>query len=606
MDRNYTNTTQDKNSAHHRVDSKSAPAETAQASMRKLSTSFNGALVPTASALLYIGYLGSGVVSTIYWSGWIAAALIILCSQWQFHNRFIAHYNCTPQKKIVLVAGVQFVASIGFGLSLFFLPLLEPPLQIAQALLLAAIGRNVITSASDYWPFILIHIFTLVLPLLALGVFYLATSPAVQYVLFIGVIIYLVGQINILHRKTFATDNLLYTRADFEQSHSHLRLELAAAQSDLTAKSRVFVAASHDLRQPIHSLTLCCSSLSMKPLDGKVRDIANHMTVAVESLSAQLDAMLDVAKLDAGIVPVNKLDISLTALLTRIYNDFQPLATAKQLALHIDCPAQCAVFTDGSLLERMLRNLLSNAIKYTDMGEVRIQVVTTDEHVFVNIIDTGIGIAEQDQEHIFEEYYQLNDSDRNRRQNMGQFNSKNADRRKGLGLGLSIVQRHAKLLGTDLKLHSELRMGSIFSLQLVNSYRQEKPQKTVTNNAHFWSTLTVLVVDDEPEIRQGTKILLQLLGCTVMIAQSSEQAFSLSQKHQPDIALVDFWLSKKDHGLATVLQLRTLYPELPAIIISGVSEPIQLEKIQTSGITLVSKPVMVEALKQAIISECKG
>jgi hypothetical protein len=91
MDRNYTNTTQDKNSAHHRVDSKAAPAETAQASMRKLSTSFNGALVPTASALLYIGYLGSGVVSTIYWSGWIAAALIILCSQWQFHSTLQLH-----------------------------------------------------------------------------------------------------------------------------------------------------------------------------------------------------------------------------------------------------------------------------------------------------------------------------------------------------------------------------------------------------------------------------------------------------------------------------------------------------------------------------------
>jgi signal transduction histidine kinase/CheY-like chemotaxis protein len=498
--------------------------------------------------------------------------------------------------------GVHLVSSLCFNLSLVFLALLEPPLQIAQVLLLIAISSNGMSNPSGYWPLLLSHIVAVVTPLLTMGFVYWDESPTAQYALVTLVACYIAGQVTARRRNHGVFYQQLQARMELESGNSQLRLELGAAKNDLTAKSKLFVAASHDLRQPIHSMTLCCSSLSMKPLDSKVRDIANHMTIAVETLNAQLDAILDVAKLDAGIVPVNKLDINLAGLLSRIYSDFLPLARAKELALQIDCPPECGVFTDSSLLERMLRNLLSNAIKYTDTGEVRIQVVTTDFHVFVNIIDTGIGIAKQDQEHIFEEYHQLNDSDRNRRKHLSQFNNKHADRRKGLGLGLSIVHRHAKLLASDLKLHSALRMGSTFSLKLVNSYRRGTTNKTVINDDRFWSTLTVLVVDDEIEIRQGTKILLQLLGCTVMDAESSEQALRLAVNQPPDIALVDFRLSDTDNGLIAIQKLRTRYPGLPAIIISGVSERSQCAQIEASGITLLPKPVLVESLKMTMIS----
>jgi len=593
------------NNAYEPSDITAAQEATERELLREIIARFNNALLPTTCALLYIAYLGSGVVSTAYWASWLIAALVIQAAQWPFYNRFISLYQCAPGKKMTLAAGINLARSICFSMSLFYFPMLEPPLQIALALLLAAIGRNFIASASGYSPFLLTHIVTVVIPLAALWIYYLPADSSIQYTLFTVVVIYVSGQLYASRRNHPVFYSQLQARINLEQSNSKLHYELAAALGDIASKARLLAAASHDLRQPIHSLTLFCSALTMKPLDDNVRDIADSMTTAVESLGAQLDAVLDLSKLDAGIVPVNKGDFDLSLMLARIYSDFLPLATAKSLAMQIDCPPRCAVFTDNNLLERVLRNLLSNAVKYTDQGKVSIQVIITDDHVFVNIIDTGIGIAEQDQESIFEEFHQFYDDDRNRRKHRAQFNSKNADRRKGLGLGLSIVRRHTTLLGAELKLYSKPRIGSIFSLKLVKGSRHDEPKKNNASDDMFWSALTILLINDTDNC-QEMKTLLEILGCTVMVAENTGQALSPTTAYQADVAILDFQLSEKDNGLATVQLLRTLYPGLPTIITSGDTEPSPLAELQASGTAVLHKPVLVESLKLAILSACQN
>lgn len=602
MDKNYAIDLPVTDNKFIKLSNTQETSDITQLLLTELALSFPYSTIPVLLSLISIVALALASVDIVYILSWLVAVLAIHCGQWFFYRRLIRQKKINTNRNYALAHVLNAGSNIAYGSSLFLFAGLQAEAQMIHSFLLVGLGIIFITNAKGHSLFILTHILFVLAPIAYAWTPNSTVVPDAlnsDTILFIIIIYaFVLIYVSVKNYKTFCS--LINVKVELEKTTKKLHLTQKHAESAGVAKTRFLAAASHDLRQPIHSLTLFCSALNMKELDSKVRDIANHITIAVESLGFQLDAILDVSKLDAGIVPVNKNDINLAGMLARIHSDFSPLAEQKNLILHLDCPAQCSVFTDSNLFERMIRNLLSNAIKYTDTGEINIQIVTTEKNIFVNIIDTGIGIAEEEQEHIFEEFHQLHDAERDRRKHLGQFNSKNADRRKGLGLGLAIVRRHAKLLGIELKLNSQPRLGSIFTLKLQKGEQGIEAANSEVENDIHWSDLTVLVVDDEPEIRLGMKTVLEILECRVCVAESSEAAISLALTEKPDIALIDFRLSEYDNGLITIKRLRAIYPELPAIIISGDTDPQQLLQIQESGIELLHKPVLVESLKKAI------
>lgn len=241
------------------------------------------------------------------------------------------------------------------------------------------------------------------------------------------------------------------TRLVEQMTEEKLRAERAqhSAEQANQMKSKFFAAASHDLRQPMHALALFVEVLKGREHDEQTVRLIGQVENSVEALAGMFDALLDISKLDAGVVQPHCEDVRIQALLDRMYAEFSWLAHDKGLSFEV---GNClhAVYTDPLLLERVLRNLISNAVRYTDQGGVTVTCETVDEGVQLVVRDTGIGIAPEHFPHIFEEYYQVGNKQR--------------DRSKGLGLGLAIVKRLEQLLGYRMKLESTLGKGSCFTL----------------------------------------------------------------------------------------------------------------------------------------------
>ncbi len=247
------------------------------------------------------------------------------------------------------------------------------------------------------------------------------------------------------------------------KSNQQLRVALQQAESAMQAKTRFLAAASHDLRQPMHTLSLFGAALLRRPLDPPAAAIARSMNLALQSLATQMDALLDISKLDAQVVPVNSRVFALRPWLASLCDEMLPTAQGKGLALSLPLPDEVFVETDPLLLERVLRNLLDNALKYTALGAVEVRVERDGEVWRVRVRDSGCGIAEAEQSRIFEEFYQVDNPER--------------DRARGLGLGLSIVSRLVDLLDLTLALESRPGQGSSFSSALRRRRRRSSRRR---------------------------------------------------------------------------------------------------------------------------------
>lgn len=221
-------------------------------------------------------------------------------------------------------------------------------------------------------------------------------------------------------------------------------------------KSKFFAAASHDLRQPMHALTLFVDVLKNREHEPQTAHLVGQVEQSVEVLGSMFDALLDISRLDAGVVQPHHEFFPIQPLLDRMYADFSWLALSKGLRFEM-ANSNAEVYTDPMLLERILRNLLANAIRYTEQGEVAVSCRQSDHGLQIEVCDTGIGIAPEHLPHIFEEYYQVGNRQR--------------DRSNGLGLGLAIVRRLDQLLGYRMTLDSTLGAGSrfVFAVPLADA-----------------------------------------------------------------------------------------------------------------------------------------
>jgi len=363
----------------------------------------------------------------------------------------------------------------------------------------------------------------------------------------------------------------------FEKNAQAVQAREKAEQADI-AKSKFLAAASHDLRQPLHALGLFVDALESRIKYPEVRSIVDNIRISTDALSDLLNALLDISKLDAGVLEPKPVDFQLKPILQRIQTDFAELADSKSLQLQIvDC--DYVVHTDPSMLERILRNLVSNAIRYTGTGNVKLDCQLQNTQVQIEVLDTGIGIASDQHARIFDEFYQVKNPER--------------DRRKGLGLGLAIVQRLAELLNIQLKLQSAPGEGSVFSLSVPFVSSHTTPATLTTNYNRDLQGTRVLVIDDEAMIRLGMRKVLEEWACQVREAENIQQALDLLQTGcELDMILTDYRLRDNETGIQAIQRIYAHCGQvIPAIILTGDTDSQRLREAKDGGFRLLHKPV---------------
>ena len=365
------------------------------------------------------------------------------------------------------------------------------------------------------------------------------------------------------------------------------------AEAASRAKSRFLAAASHDLRQPLHALALFSGALMVRASDGVICEIGRNIDSAARSLSAVVDSLLDISKLDAGAITPQIGRTSLRRLLERIEADFRPAAERKQLELRLR-PLDADIDTDVFLLERILRNLVDNALKYTAQGTVVLAAEDEGPAIRLSVSDTGAGIPAEERERVFEEFYQIGNPER--------------DRSQGLGLGLAIVRRLARLLGSEVELASEPGQGCRFAMRVPRASRrpseiptapgrEELPQQGLLGKG-------VLVIDDEPYVRVAMRTFLESCGCRVTVASGRAEAEQLLEQHELrfDALIADFRLRQHENGIETVRRLRArIGRDVPALLVTGDTAAERLREAQESGLPLLHKPVATEKLREALL-----
>jgi two-component system CheB/CheR fusion protein len=369
------------------------------------------------------------------------------------------------------------------------------------------------------------------------------------------------------------------------------------AQQANIAKSRFLAAASHDLRQPLQALSLIRGVLSRKIRDDKKEEalaLVTRLDETSAAMTGMLNTLLDINQLEAGTVRPQLVSFPISDLLDRLRDEFNYHAGAQNLILHVvTCGLQ--VYSDPRLLEQMLRNFLSNALKYTKRGKVLLGCRRRRGMLSVEVWDTGIGIAHQDLRAIFDEYHQLGNAAR--------------ERNLGLGLGLSIVQRLAALLGHPVHVRSQIGQGSVFSIDVMlpaiaSSPEGETPQvSNIVIGDSRRRTGAILVVEDDREVRDLLDVVLTEEGHLTATAEDGVAALALLARDvfRPDVILADYNLPNGMDGLTVAAKVReSLHRQVPVIVLTGDISTDALKRIAGQDCVQLNKPVKAKELTEAI------
>lgn len=380
-------------------------------------------------------------------------------------------------------------------------------------------------------------------------------------------------------------DELNRTLDELEQRVIERTRELSAVNRRLATatqeKTRFLAAASHDLLQPLHAARLFVSALD-RTLEGQGKMLAGRIDRSILSAEALLRALLDISKLDAGGIQPSPEPVLLAPLIGELAETLRPLADEKGLALRLG-PLPGAVLTDAGLLRSVLQNLLGNALRYTLEGGVLIGVRQRGDHLRIDVIDSGVGIPASRQQEIF-----------------GEFTRIGAVEAEGLGLGLAIVERIARLLGARVEVASREGHGSRFSVWLPALDRAApaapaKPASPPANAAPARTRpLRVIVLDNEPDIVEGAVALIEGLGHRAIGVRTGAEA--LAHAAQADVLLADYHLGGGEDGLRVADQARLRNPALAIAMITAESGEGLRNRLRMRRIALFVKPADPAAL----------
>jgi signal transduction histidine kinase/CheY-like chemotaxis protein len=412
-----------------------------------------------------------------------------------------------------------------------------------------------------------------------------------------------IGRGDLGHRISIKTGDELESLGDqfnamaaqLQESHATLehKVEERTHQLEIAnlAKSRFVAAASHDLRQPLHALGLWVAQLRSPLTPGERQRLTERIAAAVGEMNDLFNGLLDVSKLDAGILSAAMSDFPLADLLAKIERTFSQTARDKGLSLRV-VPTRAWVRSDSLLLERIMLNLVSNAVRYTAHGGVLVGCRRRGDNLRIEVWDTGPGIAPSEQQYIFDEFYQIPDPDR--------------DRRGGIGLGLAIVDRFRRLLDHPIALTSRLGRGSCFSIEVPLC--QPRARTDVSSADIDFAQASgeagiVLVVDDDPMVLEAMRGLLERWGYRAITGASHEAIEALiAAAPKPDLIIADFHLSGGRTGMETIAHVRAAFgTQIPAFLVSGDTSPERLQQARAQGYTLLHKPVSPMTLRSLAV-----
>ncbi|MEO8671609.1 MAG: ATP-binding protein [Tahibacter sp.] len=373
-----------------------------------------------------------------------------------------------------------------------------------------------------------------------------------------------------------------------------LRLRTADAEAANEAKSRFLVAAGHDLRQPMHAVAMRSRALLDQALPPAARILAGKLDQSVAALQGLFDALLDISRLDAGSVQSDITSLPLQPLFTHLADNYADVAAERAVTLHVDA-TPVWVRSDRLLLERILRQLLDNAMRHAAGQPVHLSASQMGDQVTIEVRDSGRGIPREQQQAIFKEFVQLENPQR--------------DRRKGLGLGLAIVERLVRELGHRLSLESEPGDGACFriSMPAAESPGEVPPagstEATPTRSvAADLSNLIIALLDDDPDVLEAMSLLMSRWHCDVLAATSSVRLGELLRHSDrpPDLLICDYRLAEACNGRDVIDALRREYgAAIPALLISGDLQAIETAS-EAANITALRKPVRPAALREII------
>ncbi len=479
---------------------------------------------------------------------------------------------------------------------------LFPPDQAHQALLLLVIMGLAAASATTnptYPSSFYIYALCVVVPL----IFRMASigeeahwAMAGIMCLYLAVVLKAGGELGLAFQDSlqqrFKNEQLVQDLVKQQAVAEQARRDAEAASRE---KSKFLAAASHDLRQPLQALTLFSEALKSLSADGEGQRLAGQIEKSVHALAGMFDELLDISRLDAGVVAPRFQHFELQPLLDRLYVDFAQMAQAKELEFIVPSgqvlggigTAELVIYSDPFLVERILRNLIANAIRYTEAGKVTLRCEAQGGMLKFEVEDTGIGISPEALPQIFDEYYQAGNSQR--------------DRRKGLGLGLAIVRRIEKLLGYQIEVVSEQGRGSRFAFSVALGDPEQLSQPfNITHSKHDLSGVTVALVEDDPDIRQIVAELMQRWGCRVFAGELPHEVVRNldAGEARPDVVVSDYRLPHGVTAVHVIAHLRELWGDsIPAIVLTGDMAPEVLHEIKASGAILLNKPVSPARLR---------
>ncbi len=384
---------------------------------------------------------------------------------------------------------------------------------------------------------------------------------------------------------------------ELERLNRELATAKAAADDANLSKTRFLAAASHDILQPLNAARLYATSLSEQMRGGAAQGgaqtvkLAENVDASLEAVEEILTALLDISRLDAGAMTAEMTALRLEDVFRQLAIEFEPLAKAKSLELQF-IRSSLSVRSDRRLLRRLLQNFISNAIKYTPKGRVLVGARRRgDGRVRIEVWDTGLGIPEESRADVFREFARLEPAQRSA---------------PGLGLGLSIVERLARVLESDLGLRSSVGSGSVFFVDIpLSPATWSEPEPVAREAAPAPATLAglaICAIDNEPRILDGMRIMLEGWGCAVVIAASRAEAIAAldAAAMRPDAAVVDYHLDA-DNGLDVIAALRAVYgAELPAVLVTADRTEELRAEAAAREIRVLAKPLKPAALRSLL------
>ena len=461
-------------------------------------------------------------------------------------------------------------------------------------IVLAGMSGGSVASLSSWWPTYLAYVLPTVLPFAIRSFVY---GNALFSVL--GLLsLFLLG-VNLAFSRTLqrTVRDAVLLRFENVTLIRQLTEEKERAELANQSKSQFLAAASHDLRQPTHALGLYIATLraiAQAPTIERaaLNDIAERLRTALRGMSQLLNVLLDISRLDAGVIDVEPRCFPLQQEFDALENQFSQAALSKGLTLKIRSTS-IWLETDAVLLHNMLSNLLSNAVRYTDRGGILVACRRRKGEVEIQVFDTGIGIESSQLSSIFREFYQVGNAAR--------------DREQGLGLGLAIVQRTAALLGARIAVQSAPGRGSLFSVRLPALQHIEAPRAAMSERhgepVSGRAQKAVLVIDDDRDVLASMQTLLRAWGHTVVAAQSLEQAIVAAKSHRLVLEMIvtDFRLARHVTGVDVIHAVfRSIGRTIPAIIITGDTSADGINAASSSGFRVLHKPLDPQELRALI------